>query len=122
MSVRSVFSGLVLLAAGVAQAQAPTSGTFVTMLGSDTLQIEHYTRTGDKLEGDVLRRSPRVTVMHYVADMSKGAFKGISVSSRRYGADPASPATLSLVSIFGDTTARLDVMRNGKPDTTVSGT
>src|SRR5678815_1364101 len=91
------------------------------MLGSDTLQIEHYVRTGDRLEGDVLRRSPRVTLMHYVADMSRDGFKGISVSSRRYGADPSAPATLSLVSIFGDTTARLDVMRNGRPDTVVSG-
>lgn len=122
MSVRCAVFGLGLLAAGAAHAQAPTSGTFVTMLGSDTLQIERYTRSGDKLEGDVLRRSPRVTVLHFVADMSQGAFKGISVSSRRYGSDPAAPATLSLVSIFGDSTARLDVMRNGRPDTVLSGT
>jgi hypothetical protein len=122
MSAKRAFAGLIMLAAGVARAQAPTSGMFVTMLGSDTLQIERYTRVGDKLEGDVLRRSPRVTVMHFVADMSKGGFKGISVSSRRYGADPTTPAALSLVSIFGDTTARLDVMRNGRPDTVVSGT
>jgi hypothetical protein len=122
MSVRSIFPAAVVLFAGIVQAQAPTSGTFITMLGSDTLQIERYTRTGDKLEGDVLRRNPRVTVMHYVADMSNGTFKGISVSSRRYGADPTAPAALSLVSIFGDSSARLDVMRNGRPDTAVSGT
>lgn len=122
MSLGSAVSVLALLAAGAAQAQAPSSGTFVTLLGSDTLQIERYSRTGDKLEGDVLRRSPRVTLMHFVADMSKDGFHGISVSSRRYGADPAAPAVLSVVSIFGDSSARLDVMRNGLPDTTNSGT
>jgi hypothetical protein len=121
MSVRIALPGFLLLLAGAARAQAPSSGTFVTMLGSDTLQIERYTRDGDKLEGDILRRSPRVQVMHYVADMSRGGFKGISVSSRRYGADPATSALLSIVSIFGDSTVRLDVMRNGRPDTTISG-
>jgi hypothetical protein len=121
MSVRTVVSLLLLVTAGAARAQAPTSGTFVTMLGSDTLQIERYTRDGDKLEGDVLRRSPRVQVMHYVADMTRDGFRGISVSSRRYGSDPAAPAVLSIVSIFGDSSARIDVMRNGRPDTTASG-
>jgi hypothetical protein len=122
MSVKSVVSLLLLVTAGIARAQAPTSGTFVTLLGSDTLQIERYTRDGDKLEGDILRRSPRVQVMHYVADMSRDGFKGISVSSRRYGSDPTAPAMLSIVSIFGDSSARIDVMRNGRPDTTASGT
>jgi Protein of unknown function (DUF2911). len=122
MSVRTAVSALLLLAGGVAGAQAPTSGMFVTTLGSDTLQIERYTRDGDRLEGDILRRSPRVQVMHYVADMSKGGFRGISLSSRRYGSDPAAPAMLSIVSIFGDTSARVDVMRSGRPDTAGSGT
>ena len=42
MSLRSAVSGLVLLIAGAAQGQSPTSGAFVTMLGSDTFQIERY--------------------------------------------------------------------------------
>jgi hypothetical protein len=117
-------SGKILLlvasfsALGALEAQTPSvSGAFVSTLGKDTIQIERYTRTGDKLEGDILRRAPRLQVVHYVADLATNRVKGISVSTRRYGTDAATPPTFSMVALLADSTANVEVQRNGRPDT-----
>ena len=117
-------SGKILLLAasffalGALEAQTPSvSGAFISTLGKDTIQIERYTRTGDKLEGDILRRSPRVQIVHYVADLAANRVKGISVSTRRYGVDAATPPTFSMVALLADSTANVEVQRGGRPDT-----
>ena len=49
-------------------AAAPTpaeSGAFVFMLGNDTLAVEQYTRTGNRIEGQLIVRSPRTVVQRY---------------------------------------------------------
>jgi len=54
-------------AAGTAGAQQPiSSGAFITRLGRDTISVEQFTRTADRLEGDVVRRIPNTSVVHYV--------------------------------------------------------
>ena len=50
---------------------APESGAFVVMLGNDTISAESFTRVGNRIEGTVVRRSPRTTVLRYV--MTTGA-------------------------------------------------
>ena len=102
--------------------RTPASGAFVSTLGTDTIQIERFTRTGDKLEGDILRRAPRVQVVHYVADLTATGFKGISITTRRYGADPASAPSFSMVALLADSSASLEVQRNGRPDSANTGT
>lgn len=98
------------------------SGTFVSMLGTDTVAIERYTRTGNKLEGDILSRYPQVQVIHYVADLSAGRFRGMSVSTRRPSADPRTPPMFSAVTLIRDSTATVEVLRAGRPDTANSRT
>ena len=44
---------------------APETGAFIVRLGSDTVAIERYTRTADRLEGDIALRSP-ARIGHYV--------------------------------------------------------
>ncbi|MEO8576341.1 MAG: DUF2911 domain-containing protein [Gemmatimonadales bacterium] len=122
MSVKSFACGVAVMAATAAGAQTvPVSGAFVSTIGRDTVAIERYTRSGDKLEGDILLRYPRVRVVHYVADLGAGKFKGISVTTRNPSADPASPAPFSMIQLLADSTATVDVLRNGRPDTTASG-
>jgi hypothetical protein len=112
---------MALAAAVPAGAQVPAvSGTFVSTLGNDTVAIERYTRTGNKLEGNILRRFPQVGVVHYVADLSDGKFKGLSVAVRAVDADPATPPTLSIVTIFADSVATIEGQRNGRPDTVLT--
>ena len=117
--IAGVFAAALATAAG---AQAPAvSGTFISTLGTDTIQLERYTRTRDKLEGDILRRSPRVQLVHYVADLATGKIKGMSVTTRPFGGDPASPPAFSVVSLMSDSSANLEVLRAGKPDSANSG-
>ncbi len=55
-----------ILAPVPAPAQGVTSsGAFVAMLGRDTITVEQYTRRGDVIQGDIIQRQPRTTVMHY---------------------------------------------------------
>jgi hypothetical protein len=53
-----------------AQAQQPQTGGFVVTLGRDTISAESYTRTGTRVEGTVVRRSPRTTVVRYVLTLA----------------------------------------------------
>ena len=123
MSVKGLLCAASLIVVGASGAQTPSvTGTFVSTLGRDTIQIERYSRTGDKLEGDILRKAPRVQIVHYVADLATNRVKGISVSTRRYGAEPASPPTFSMVALLSDSAANVEVQRGGRPDSANSGT
>ena len=76
-----------LLLAGplVAGAQQPiSSGAFVVRLGRDTLSVEQFTRTGNRLEGDLVRRSPTTNVTHYVLNTAPdGSIASAEVTIRR---------------------------------------
>lgn len=123
MSARNlVFAASVIAFASVEAQTPPLTGAFVSTLGKDTIQIERYTRTGDKLEGDIVRRAPRVQIVHYVADLASGRVKGISVSTRRYGTEPATAPLFSMVALLADSTASVEVQRAGRPDTANTGT
>src|SRR5688500_20296921 len=98
MSVRSLLCGITVLAAAAAGAQTPpVSGSFISTLGVDTIAAERYTRTGDKVEGDLLLRYPRVRVVHYATDVAGGRVKGISVTTRSPNEDHPSHALFSIV-------------------------
>lgn len=121
MTLRRWLLALMFAAApGYAQT-APVSGFFVSTLGNDTIAIERYTRSGDKIEGDVLYRTGRVRVAHYVADLTSGRFKGMAVTTRRVGTDPAAPPVFSMSALVGDSAATVDVQRNGRADTAATG-
>ncbi|MEP6507409.1 MAG: DUF2911 domain-containing protein [Gemmatimonadales bacterium] len=121
MSARNLLATLTFIAAASLGAQTPVSGTFVSTLGVDTAAVERYARTRDKLEGDILLRYPRVRIVHYVADLGAGRFKGMSLSTKRVGADPASAPAFSMVTLLGDTSATVEIQRAGKPDTANTG-
>jgi Protein of unknown function (DUF2911) len=70
---------LLLSAPAALHAQAPNAaaagaerGGFVVLLGRDTVMVERFTRTADRLEGDVLARSPRARLVHYTATLGSG--------------------------------------------------
>lgn len=49
----------------VASAAPEDAAAFVVTLGNDTLSAESFRRSGNRIEGVVVRRSPRTTVMRY---------------------------------------------------------
>jgi hypothetical protein len=54
--------------APAAQAQSST-GAFIVLLGNDTVGVERFSRTGNRLEGEILNRVPRTARMRYVAEL-----------------------------------------------------
>lgn len=79
---KNIFSmrcGIVLLTALLCvpprvSAQSPElpaqSGGFIVRLGSDTVQIERFTRTSSRIEGTLVFRVPRTLVVRYALDVS----------------------------------------------------
>lgn len=47
------------------------SGSFITTLGNETVAVESYTRTGDRIEGDIVLRVPGTTRYHYRLNFAK---------------------------------------------------
>ncbi|HYU51592.1 MAG TPA: DUF2911 domain-containing protein [Gemmatimonadaceae bacterium] len=122
MSAKTTAATLVLFASTSLAAQAPATAYIVTRLGVDTVAIERYTRSGGKLEGDLVLRYPRVRTYHYVADLGpRGEIKSITTTVRRASTDPGAPPVMQFVGRFGDTLAVLEVQRGGRPDTAASG-
>jgi Protein of unknown function (DUF2911) len=108
------------VSSALAQATRPT-GAFITRLGTDTVAVERYVVSKSQIEGDVLNRSNRVVLTHYVAELGpRGEIRRVVVSSRIPGDTSSSPRTL-LVQEFSDTAAFVRVMRNGRPDTVNTG-
>src|SRR5438270_11837653 len=63
---------LATLSLAIPAALAAQTGQFVVRLGNDTLAIERYTRTADRLEGEQVVRSPRTVHRLYTATFGPG--------------------------------------------------
>jgi Protein of unknown function (DUF2911) len=62
---------LVCLRPGLIDAQGTEQGGFVTRLGTDTLAVERFTRTANRLEGERVLRVPTTALIRYVATLGK---------------------------------------------------
>jgi len=67
-----VIGGLVVLASAMPAMLPAQSGEFLVRLGRDTLAVERYTRTPDRLEGEQVVRSPRTVHRLYTATFGPG--------------------------------------------------
>jgi hypothetical protein len=122
MPAKITSTAFIFLAACSLAAQAQAPSYIVTRLGVDTVAIERYTRSKDRLEGDLVLRYPRVRTIHYVADLGpRGEIKSTIATVRRAGADPSVPPVTRIAMQFADTTAVIGVQRNGTADTAASG-
>jgi hypothetical protein len=50
----------------------PETGAFIVRLGADTVAVERFTRTADRLEGDLVVRAPSTRIVHYVIALGPG--------------------------------------------------
>jgi hypothetical protein len=115
-------AAFILLSVGRLAAQSPAPSYIVTRLGVDTVAIERYTRSREKLEGDLVMRYPRTRTYHYVADLGpRGEVRSLTTVVRRPGTDPMAPPLMRAVSRFRDSIAVIEVMRNGAADTSLTG-
>jgi hypothetical protein len=79
-------AGAVLSLAAPLSAQAkPETAAFLVRLGNDTIAAERFTRSKDKLEGDLVAMAPRARLVHYVATLgADGTIKKIESTSQPY--------------------------------------
>lgn len=71
--IRATLTVLAALAGAHPAAAQPAradSGALVTTLGSDTVALERWTRTGSRIEAQAVVRSPRTSVRHFVLDLA----------------------------------------------------
>jgi hypothetical protein len=114
MSAKSASVILALLAAVPLAAQTSTPAYIVTRLGTDTVAVERFTRSSNRLEGDLLLKYPRVRTMHYVADLGpRGEINSLTTTVRRAGTYPTATPAMQIVSRFADSVAVIEVQRNG---------
>lgn len=77
-------------------AEAATDGTlaFVSTLGSDTVTVETFTRTADRIEGELIERNPRTQRIRYVAELAQdGSVRRMEVEASTPPENPDGPAT-----------------------------
>jgi hypothetical protein len=80
------------LTATALRAQTET-GALVTVLGNDTLAVEQWTRTGDRIEAEAAVRSPRTVLRRFTLELSPG---GALRSWHDATLDAANPAAAPL--------------------------
>ena len=104
----------------VLHAQIPERGGFIVRLGVDTVAVERFSRTPTQLEGDVVSRSPRTAIVHYVATLApSGRITRYEASTHAGGQGLAGPAMMSTVVTIAGDTAVVQLHRAGRPDTTL---
>lgn len=89
-----------------APAAAPETGAFVVTLGSDTLAVERFTRTADRLSIDAVVTSPQTIRRTIAVDFTGGAPSQFSVATIRPGA--AAPRPQSFMIRYGADSATLE--------------
>ena len=67
---------------------APEQGSFITSLGQDTLAVERFSMTSQRIEAEVMLRTPSTTLRHYIMELDEaGIMRRLEATVR----DPASP-------------------------------
>ena len=102
----SYATALSILTAGSLAAQGPAeSGAFIVRLGTDTIAVERFTRTANRLEGEQVMRSPRTVIRRYTMTLAPDeSVSRLESSTRAPGAaSGAAPMRETTVTIEGDT-------------------
>jgi hypothetical protein len=84
-------------------ALAGQTGQFVVRLGSDTLAIEQYTRTADRLQGEQVLRAPRTVHRLYSATFGPGgAIAHFELVTHNVSGGPGPAETRAVADFTGD--------------------
>ncbi len=77
-----------------------TTGAFVVQLGADTIAVERFTRTGNRLEGEVLNRVPRTSRLTYAGTLTaEGNLSRFEIT--RYASPESDSVSQRMIMHFG---------------------
>ena len=110
-------SSLLIAALVLPAVLAAQTGQFLVRLGRDTLAIERYTRTADRLEGEQVVRSPRTVHRLYTATFGPGgAVERLELVTHNVSGGPGPLERKATATFSGDTA----VMTVPRGDSTVT--
>ncbi len=93
----------VILSLAIPSVLAAQSGQFIVRLGTDTLAIEQYTRTPDRLQGEQVLRSPRTVHRLYTATFGPGgAIARFELVTHNVSGAPGPAETKATAEFTGD--------------------
>ncbi len=94
----------------------PETGAFVVRMGTDTLAVERYTRTSNRLEGELVVRSPQTATRRYTADLRPdGSVERLAVELHSIGMTPTPPPYRFAID-FGTDSATVQQIRGPQGD------
>src|SRR2546428_4850599 len=112
-----ILSTLPIAALAVPAVLSAQTGQFLVRLGRDTLAIERYTRTADRLEGEQVVRSPRTVHRLYTTTFGPGgAVERFELVTRNVSGGPGPLERKATATFSGDTA----VMTIPRGDSTVT--
>ena len=84
------------LSLAAAPAAAQESGAFIVRLGRDTVVVDQFTRTGSRIEGTLVGRTPRTSVRTYTATLrSDGSIERVQITTRPEPGTPPQTVTIT---------------------------
>ena len=120
-TLRAPARGLATLLVLAVPALGQTRGFLVT-LGADTVAVERFTKTGDKVEGTVVRHLQGAGMLKYIITFDKdGSVGSYEAGNYRLDGSPVPPnpqtgaAQTGLKMTFAGGGATREVMTNGQP-------
>ncbi len=100
------------------RSEPPVEGAFVVRLGTDTVAVESYRRSGERLEATAVIRTPvtrvRQTVVTFDAD---GGISRYETAVRDASAPTEAPPAQRTVMSFGRDAATVEATRGGETET-----
>jgi DUF2911 family protein len=109
--------GLLIAALAIPNALPAQTGQFLVRLGRDTLALEQYTRTADRLEAEQVVRSPRTVHRLYTATFApSGAIGRFELITHEVSGGPGPKERKATASFSGDSV----VMTVPRGDSTVT--
>jgi len=95
---------------GLAACESADSRTYVTLLGADTISIEHFTRSDTAIVGELLVRSPYTHRIRYHASLGEdGTIDRLEATMETPPENPEGPEPVHWVAEIGQGEARVTV-------------
>ncbi len=111
-------TALAALSLAAAPAAAQESGAFIVRLGRDTVIVEQFTRTADRIEGTMVGRTPRTSVRTYNATLRPDGTISRLEMTTRIPSTPEVPPQVLTVTMGADSAdwriQRGDSIREGR--------
>jgi hypothetical protein len=116
--LRPLARASVALAVLAAPALSQTRG-FLVRLGADTITVERFTKTGDRIEGTRVNHSPATTVLRYTITLNKDGSVASYEQTQTRGDGSALPNAPALQKMMfeGDSVTRVVTAADGQTTT-----